>query len=143
MNQTLNFKFQPRLDQPLPRADITRLFLAFGETAERVLNQRSGTYLGQALRAIEANTDLDLSELIAIVDNALDCTEGLTSLEIAKEIAWHPSRVDARLASIGLQYLHAEGQWRATQFGKALVIGQEAQGPRWNTAILSFFTEVV
>ncbi|MDP2431656.1 MAG: hypothetical protein Q8O33_06465 [Pseudomonadota bacterium] len=143
MSQTLNFTLQPRLDQPLPRADITRLFLAFGETAERVLDQRSGTYLGQTLRAIEASTDLDLSELITLVDNALDGTEGLTSHEIAKEIAWHPSRVDARLASIGLQYRHAEGQWRATQFGKPLVIDQEAQGPRWNPAILSFFTEVV
>ena len=143
MSQALNFTLQPRLDTPLPRADITRLFLAFGETAERVLNQRSGTYLGQTLRAIEASTDLDLSELIAIVDNALDGTEGLTSQEIAKEIAWHPSRVDARLASIGLQYRHADGQWRATQFGKPLVIGQEAQGPRWSPAILSFFTEVV
>jgi hypothetical protein len=99
--------------------------------------------LDPPLRAIEASTDLDLSELIAIVDNALDGTEGLTSQEIAKEIAWHPSRVDARLVSIGLQYRHAEGQWRATQFGKPLVIAQEAQGPRWSPAILSFFAEVV
>ena len=143
MSQTLNFTLQPRLDPPLPRADITRLFLAFGETAERVLNQRTGTYLGQTLRAIEASTDMDLSELIAIVDNALDGTEGLTSQEIAKEITWHPTRVDARLASIGLQYRHADGQWRATQFGKPLAISQEAHGPRWSPAILSFFAEVV
>ncbi len=143
MNQTLNFTLQPRLDKTLTRADITRLFLAFGETAERVMNQRSGTYLGQALRAIEANTDLDLSDLITIVDNVLDGTEGVTSQEIAKEIAWHPARVDAHLASIGLQYRHADSQWRATKIGKPLVIGQEAHGPRWNTAILTFFTEVV
>ena len=143
MSQTLNFTLQPRLVPPLPRTDITRLFLAFGEAAERILNQRSGTYLGQALRAIEANTDLDLSDLIAIVDNVLDGTEGLTSQEIAKEIAWHPSRVDARLALIGLQYRHTDGQWRATQFGKPLAIRQETHGPRWSPAILSFFAEVV
>ena len=143
MSQTLNFTLQPHLAPPLPRADITRLFLAFGETAERILNQRSGTYLGQALRAIEANTDLDLSDLITIVDSVLDGTEGVTSQEIAKEIGWHPNRVDAHLASIGLQYRHTEGQWRATQFGKSLAIRQDAQGPRWSTAILSFFTEVV
>ena len=75
MSQTLNFTLQPRLAPPLPRTDITRLFLAFGETAERILNQRSGTYLGQALRAIEANTDLNLSDLITIVDNDTDAVK--------------------------------------------------------------------
>lgn len=143
MTQTLNFTLQPRLDQPLPRAEITRLFLAFGETAERVLDQPSGTYLGQTLRAIEASTDLDLSELIAIVDNVFEDGKGLNSLHIAEEIDWHPTRVDARLATIGLQYRNSEGQWRPTHFGKPLTLGQDEHGPRWRAAILSFFMEVV
>jgi hypothetical protein len=143
MTQTLNFTLQPRLDQPLPRAEITRLFLAFGETAERVLAQRSGTYLDQTLRAIEASTGLDLSELIALVENALDGTEGLAAQDIADEIEWHPTRVDAHLASIGLQYRNADGRWRPTHFGKPLAIGQDEHGPRWHPAVLSFFTEVV
>lgn len=143
MSQTLNFTFQPRLDQPLSRADITRLFLAFGETAERVLNKRSGTYLGQALRAIEANTDLDLSDLITNVDDALNEVYGLNNQQIAGEIGWTAVRVDARLSSIGLQYRNADGQWRATRFGQPLCIGQDEQGPRWRPAILGFFAEVM
>lgn len=143
MTQTLNFTLQPRLDQPLSRTEIARLYLALGETAERALGQRYGTYLNQTLRAIEANTDLDLSELITNVDDALNEVHGLNNQQIAGEIGWTAVQVDARLTTIGLQYRNADGQWRATRFGQPLCIGQDEQGPRWRPAILSFFAEVM
>lgn len=142
MTQILQFTLQPRLDRPLSRTEIARLFLAFGETAELALGQRTGAYLSQTLRAIEASTDLDLSELIEVVDGAFQEEKGLTSQQIAEEIGWNPARVDARLAAIGLQY-RQDGQWRATRFGKPLVLAQDDQAIRWRPAILTFFMEVV
>lgn len=142
MTQILQFTLQPRLDRPLSRTEIARLFLAFGETAELALGQRTGRYLSQTLRAIEASTDLDLSELIEVVDGAFHEEKGLTSQQIAEEIGWNPARVDTRLAAIGLQY-RQDGQWRATRFGKSLVLAQDDQAIRWRPAILTYFMEVV